>query len=126
MRCNCVWGVVFFSPVGGDYSAQDLLGDPEKVFFILDFVGAHFQNGFLGEVFGRHAIFGFGIGGFYEHAAELLESFWLFKHLGGILYDGGEGARSIGLPLKFVLGIFVAQCASDSFAEWFGLKMAEI
>jgi hypothetical protein len=41
MGRNCGWGVVFFSPIGGDYSAQDLLGDPEKVFFILDFVGAH-------------------------------------------------------------------------------------
>jgi hypothetical protein len=41
MRRNRGWGVVFFSPVGGDYSAQDLLGDPEKVFFILDFVGAY-------------------------------------------------------------------------------------
>jgi hypothetical protein len=80
----------------------------------------------LSEVFGRHAIFGFGIGGFYEHATELLESFGLFKHLGGILYDGGEGTRSIGQPLKFVLGIFVPQCASGSFAEWFGLKMTEI
>jgi hypothetical protein len=88
MGRNCGWGVVFFSPIGGDYSAQDLLGDPKKVFFILDFVGAHCQNRFLSEVFGRHAILSFGVGGFYEHATELLEGFGVVNHLSGGSYDG--------------------------------------
>jgi len=41
MGCNCGRRVVLFAPIGGDYSAQDLLGDPKEVFFIIDFVGAH-------------------------------------------------------------------------------------
>jgi hypothetical protein len=41
MGCNCGWGVVVFAPIGGYDSAQDLLGDPKEVFFIIDFVGAH-------------------------------------------------------------------------------------
>jgi hypothetical protein len=61
---------------------------------------------------------------------SMLRSFWKVLGCSIILVvfstTGAKVARSIGLPLKFVLGIFVPQCASGSFAEWFGLKMTEI
>jgi hypothetical protein len=50
----------------------------------------------------------------------------LFNHLGCILYDGREGARSIGLPLTGVFGVFMPESAPGSFAERLGFDVAEI
>jgi hypothetical protein len=62
----------------------------------------------------------------HEHAAELLEVFWVVNHFDCGLNGGSEGAPSVGLPLAGVLGVFMPQCATGSFAEGFGIKMAEI
>jgi hypothetical protein len=80
----------------------------------------------LSEVFGRHAIFGFGVGGFYEQAAELLEGFGVVNHLSGVIYDGSQSPTSRRQLLSGVLGVFMPQSASSSFAEWLGFNVAEI
>jgi hypothetical protein len=67
-----------------------------------------------------------GAGCFHEHAAELLEVFWVVNHFDCGLNGGSEGAPSVWLPLAGVLGVFMPLCATGSFAEGFGFKMAEI
>jgi len=80
----------------------------------------------LYKVFGDHAVLSLGISGFYEHAAELSEGFGVVNHLSGAIYDGRQcptGGRQL---LSGVLGVFMPQSASSSFAEWLGFNVAEI
>jgi hypothetical protein len=123
---NCGWRGVFFPPVSRDDSAQYLPGDPKKMFFIFDFVGANPQEGFLYEVFGLHAVFDLCTGGLHEHATELLEGFGVVNHLGCGLYDGCECACGCAQVFMGVFGVFVSSGFLCSSSQWFWGNVAEI
>jgi len=71
-------------------------------------------------------IFGFGISGFYKHAAELFEDFWVVNHLRGGIYDRSQSPAGGRELLSGVFGVFVSQGAPSSFAEWLRFYVAEI
>jgi hypothetical protein len=69
---------------------------------------------------------GLGISGFYKHAAELPEGFWVVNHLSGAIYDGSQRPTGGRQLLSGVLGVFMPEGAPGSFAEWLGFDVAEI
>ena len=71
-------------------------------------------------------IFGFGVGGFHEHAAEFSESFGIVNHLSGAIYDGGQCPTGRRQLLSGVLGVFMPESAPGSFAEGLRFYVAEI
>jgi hypothetical protein len=71
-------------------------------------------------------IFGFGISGFYKHAAEFSESFGIVNHLSGAIYDGSQCPTGRTQLLSGVLGVFMPESAPSSFAEWLRFNVAEI
>lgn len=126
IRCYMYWGVAPLVPVFGDYSPEDLAAEAEEVLFIIGFTEAQAEDGLLYDVFGLHAVLCLGERGFYEHAAELSEGFWVVNHFGGSLNDVGKGALGVGGYLFGILGVFVALSPFSPCAEVFRLHVAEV
>jgi len=80
----------------------------------------------LGKVFGCDAIFGFGVGGFYEHTAKLLESLGVVNHFGGGFCDSVLRPTSVRVPLLRIFSVLMLQGFLGSCSQWFGFYMAEV